>query len=139
LTPSAADRAEVVIITNDLGLSTFLIEGLVHDNFWPSPIGGALQALEVFRLRDFDAVIVDSGIADLNALELIRRLRGASEGGQQDYPRTSIPILVVAGSAGELIREEALAAGADALMEPPVELADLIACLNELLGRKTAN
>ena len=56
----------------------------------------AIQALEVFRLRQFDLVLIDLELGSFRALELIRRLRGQSDRVTDDEARTSAPIITIA-------------------------------------------
>lgn len=100
---SALQRPHVLIVSDDPGLSGFLGEGLILAGLWTSVIASALQTLEVFRLRSFDAVIVDAALQGLGAAELIARLRSsASDGREPGHGRTDIPILVIAAHQDEI-------------------------------------
>lgn len=123
---SATARPHVLILGDDQDLTTFLSEGLTIGGFWTSVIASGIQALEVFRLRTFDLVIVDATLKGLGALEVIRRLRLP---GAEDAPRTDIPILVIAADFDEIDPEEAVTAGANGLLLPPIELDDLVPAL----------
>jgi CheY-like chemotaxis protein len=120
----ALQRPHVLIVSDDLDLTDFLGEGLVYAGFWTSVIADAIQALEVFRLRSFDAMLLDAALGGIGALELLRRLRGRSDRGPA-IERTDIPILLLAGSEGEIAARDAEAAGADAVVFAPIELVDL--------------
>lgn len=122
---SAAERPHVLIIGDDTDLSGFLSEGLTIGGFWTSVIASGIQALEVFRLRSFDLVIVDAALSGLGALEVIRRLRRSDSEG----PRTDVPLLVIAGSLDEIDPSEAHESGADSVLLPPIEIEELIPAL----------
>ncbi|MFM9106052.1 MAG: response regulator [Chloroflexota bacterium] len=135
--PSA--RPHILVVSDDPGLSSFLAEGLVMTGFWTSAIASAFQALEVFRLRTFDLVLMDAALGGPGAVETIRRLRGTSDRAP-DSPRTGIPILLVAGSAGEITPEDAAAAGADHLLLAPLDLDNLAPLLlDTVLDWRDAN
>lgn len=119
-------RPHVLILSDDTGLSSFLSEGLVLGGFWTSVIASGIQALEVFRLRSFDLVLLDATLSGLGAAELLRRLRSPDETG---CPRVGVPIIVVAGGFDEIDPQDAVAAGADGTLFPPIELDDLIPTL----------
>jgi CheY-like chemotaxis protein len=123
---SATERPHVLLVGDDLDLAEFLREGLTIGGFWTSTIASGLQALEVFRLRTFDLVLIDATITGLSAQELIRRLRAPTP---EIAPRTDIPLLVIAGDESEVDVEELTAAGADGLLLPPIELDELILAL----------
>ena len=64
-------------------------------------IADAIQTLEVFRLRSFDALLLDAGLGGIGAIELLRRLRARSDRAPATE-RTDIPILVLAASDREV-------------------------------------
>lgn len=126
--PSALQRPHVLIVSDDQELTAFLGEGLVYAGFWTSTIASAMQALEVFRLRSFDIVVLDAALGGIGAIELLRRLRGRSDRAAATE-RTDIPILVIAASDRELSPVAAAEAGATTVITAPIELADLAQAL----------
>ena len=94
---SALQRPHVLIVSDDAGLSAFLGEGLIYAGLWTSVIASAMQALEVFRFRSFDHMIVDAALGGIGAIELIGRLRGRSDRAAP-IARTDIPVFLIAGS-----------------------------------------
>ena len=129
----ALQRPHVLIVSDDPELAAFLTEGLVYAGFWTSAIASAVQALEVFRLRSFDAMVLDGALGGIGALELLRRLRGGSDRATTTE-RTDIPILVIAASSSELDLDLAKRAGADGVILAPIELEQLAG----VLGRAVA-
>ena len=130
----ALQRPHVLIVSDDPELTGFLGEGLVYAGFWTSAIASAVQALEVFRLRSFDVMVLDAALGGIGALELLRRLRGRSDRAVA-VERTDIPILVIAGSSSEL--DPALLverAGADQVIIAPIELEQLAAELARVVA-----
>ena len=117
----ALQRPHVLIVSDDPELTAFLGEGLVYAGFWTSAIASAVQALEVFRLRSFDIMVLDAALGGIGALELLRRLRGRSDRAAT-AERTDIPILVIAASSSELDPVLAKRAGADQVILAPIEL-----------------
>ena len=123
---SALQRPHVLIVSDDPELISFLGEGLVYAGFWTSVIASAVQALEVFRLRSFDVMVLDAALGGIGAIELLRRLRGRSDRATT-AERTDIPILVIAASSDELNSVLAEQAGADQVILAPIELEQLAA------------
>ena len=123
---SALQRPHVLIVSDDRDLTEFLGEGLVYAGFWTSAIASALQVLEVLRLRSFDLMVLDATLGGIGSVELLRRLRGRSDRASA-AERTDIPILVIAASNNELDAVAAQRAGADQVIQAPVELEDLAA------------
>ena len=130
---SALQRPHVLIVSDDPELTAFLGEGLVYAGFWTSAIASGVQALEVFRLRSFDVMVLDAALGGFGAIELLRRLRGRS-GRATASERADIPILVVAASRDELDPDLALQAGADQVVLAPIELEPLAAELTRAVS-----
>src|ERR687893_1617427 len=118
---SALQRPHVLIVSDDPELTAFLGEGLVYAGFWTSAIASAVQAMEVFRLRSFDVMVLDAALGGIGALELLRRLRGRSDRATATE-RTDIPILVIAATETELDPFEDERAQPDHVIVAPIEL-----------------
>ena len=131
--PGATARPHVLIVSDDPDLSDFLAQGLLYAGFWTSVVASGIQTLEVFRLRGFDLVLVDSALRGLSALELIRRLRGRSDRTREDVARTDVPILLVADTATEIEPRRLVDAGIDDVLRPPLDLDELAPRLHRLV------
>jgi DNA-binding response OmpR family regulator len=120
----ALQRPHVLIVSDDPELTGFLGEGLIYAGFWTSTIASAVQGLEVFRLRSFDAMVLDAALGGMGAIELLRRLRGRSDRATT-AERADIPILVIAASRDEMDPVLAEQAGAEGVIVAPIELEHL--------------
>jgi DNA-binding response OmpR family regulator len=129
----ATHRPHVLIVSDDEGLATFLGEGLVYGGFWTSTVASGIQTLEVFRLRSFDLVLIDAAVRDLDALEVVRRLRGRSNRAD-DGPRTAVPILIVSDKADDVDLSPLREAGADGLLVAPLDLEELVPRLHAVVA-----
>jgi DNA-binding response OmpR family regulator len=131
---SALDRPHALIVTDDEGLKSFLEEGLTYGGFWTSAIASGLQTLEVFRLRTFDLVLIDAALQGLDALAVVRRLRGRGDRAASDSPRTDIPILLITADPGEVEPAAAADAGADGILSAPLEIEELVPFLHRVVA-----
>lgn len=122
-------RPHVLIVSDDPSLSQFLGEGLLLGGFWTSVVASGLQTMEVFRLRQFDIVLVDASLTGFQSLELVRRLRGRSDRADR-AARTSAPIVLIAESEAEMQADAARAAGAQDVLYAPLELEHLVPTLH---------
>jgi DNA-binding response OmpR family regulator len=127
--PSALQRPHILIVTDDSDLSDFLGEGLVYAGFWTSVIASALQTLEVFRLRSFDAIVLDAELGGIGSIELLRRLQ----------ERTDVPVLIISSRPGLLAAADHQLLGVDRVLSPPIELEDLARELFALVATWRAN
>lgn len=124
------ERPHALIITDDPSLSTFLGEGLQMGGFWTSVISHGLQVLEVFRLRQFDLIVLDFELGNFDAVELIQRLRGASARSTESTPRTQAPMVIMSSSPVALEPSEQESLGISAILQAPVELEDVVQTLH---------
>src|SRR5690606_34720737 len=89
-------------------------------------IASALQALEVFRLRQFDIIAIDWELRSFNALALVRRLRGMSSRSGGARGRTSAPIVAISEKPVELDPGESARLEISRLLVAPLELDELV-------------
>ena len=135
MSESALERPHLAVVTDDISLSHFLTEGLLYEGFWTSAIGSGLQFLEVLRLRSFDAVLLDAGLGDISAEEVIRRMRATTDRAALGIPRSEMPAIVIAGIPGEIEFSAVVTAGGQLLLEPPLEIEEVSTVLKLLLDQ----
>jgi DNA-binding response OmpR family regulator len=129
------ERPHVLIVTDDKPLADFLGEGLVMGGFWTSLISHGLQVLEVFRLRQFDLIVIDRELGTFDAMELIRRLRGTSDRSAGEPPRTTAPVIVVSSGEADITARERESLGIYSILQAPIELEDVVRELHEVFAR----
>lgn len=117
-----SERPHVLIVSDDPSLADFLNEGLPLGGFWTTVIASGLQALEVFRLRQFDLVVLDWDLGSFGALELLRRLRGISTRSRTATPRTIAPVVLIAERPVDLPETERSALGVRRALHAPLEI-----------------
>jgi CheY-like chemotaxis protein len=122
----------VLVVTDDPDLSEFLAEGLLYGGFWVSVIASGLQALEVFRLRQFDLVVIDAGMQTFAAIELVRRLRGRSSLDRNQEARTHAPIVLIEPTGTGTGSGPPEVHGVATVLVAPLELAEVVRTLHEV-------
>jgi CheY-like chemotaxis protein len=127
---AANERPHVLIISDDPGLTEFMAEGLPLGGFWTSVISSGLQALEVFRLRQFDLIVLDWEMQGFDAHELLRRLRGVSDLDSASAPRTESPVIVISTAPDTNSPRDDERLGVVANLVAPLELADVVHTLH---------
>ncbi|MCQ8239245.1 response regulator transcription factor [Rhizosaccharibacter radicis] len=83
------------------------------------------EALEMIRHYDYDIVVSDLMLPDMDGAEMIRRMRSA---------RVDVPVLALSGESASA-RLRAFAAGADDVLAKPYDEAELVARLQAILRR----
>jgi CheY-like chemotaxis protein len=126
------ERPHVLAVTDDPDLADFLSQGLPLGGFWTSIIANGLQALEVFRLRQFDLVLIDAEMQGFDAMEFLRRLRGLSELDRSSAPRTAAPAVLVHSGSGKPNAQAGSDLGIAASVYPPLDLDELVRILHDV-------
>ena len=93
---------------------------------------GAL-AVEAFRNRKYDAVLMDCQMPGMDGLEAARRIREREQ--EEFLPR--MPIIALTAEAIQGDREKCLAAGMDGYVTKPIDAVDLTSTISSLIRPKT--
>lgn len=121
-----SERPHVLIVSDDASLTTFLSQGLPLGGFWTTVIASGLQALEIFRIRQFDLIVLDWELGSFGAHELLRRLRGVSSRSTPSSPRTNAPVVLISEHPANLSEEESLLLGVNRMLHAPLELEEIV-------------
>lgn len=127
-----SERPHVLIISDDPSLATFLNEGLPLGGFWTTVIASGLQALEVFRLRQFDIIALDYELRSFDAIELVKRLRGRSSRADVGSARTTAPVVLISSEKLSINPEMMTHLGINRVLNAPLDLEDLAPELHQV-------
>ncbi len=120
-----------ILYAEDYDLVLFTVKQLLELEGWRVDIcrdgSAALKKLE--NDEHYDLVILDAQMPGESGLSLVQKARRLAH-------RRRVPIIMFTGS---LRREDALAAGADAFLNKPTGLKDLISTCNSLLDKRVVN
>jgi DNA-binding response OmpR family regulator len=124
---SKAPGRHVLVVEDDLSLSSFLGMELEADHFVVDLIHDGAEALEALQAkRRYDLLILDLNLPNLDGLSLLKKLRPAL---------SRLPVLVLTARARVEDRVLALQAGADDCLTKPFSLAEFKARVQALLRR----
>lgn len=87
------------------------------------------QALKLLPRGDFNLVIVDINMPDINGLELISFMRRSEKYG-------TTPLLIVSTEGSEQTRSRGMALGADAYLQKPFNTDELQKMVADLCGQQ---
>ncbi len=96
-----------------------------------SQASSGFEALRELTRADYDLIVTDINMPDINGLELVSFVR-------QNPRYRAIPLVIVSTEGSERDREKGLGLGADAYLVKPFEPEDLIQVVKDLLERPRA-
>ncbi len=85
-----------------------------------------LDGLAAIRIRRPDVILLDMHLPDISGMELLRHLKA-------DLATSTIPVVIVSADALASQIDEAMQAGAQRYLTKPVNVAELLAVLDEVL------
>jgi len=120
----------VLVVDDETSLVSLMTDRLSALGYRPVGFASSAAALAAFSARpeDFDAVITDERMPGMSGSTLVREIRSL---------RSDVPILLVSGYLGGTISEDALAAGADEVLQKPLAMHDLATALDRLMRPPT--
>jgi DNA-binding response OmpR family regulator len=108
----------ILIVEDDAGMASFLDRGLASRGYATTVVGDGARAVAIASDSDFDLVILDLGLPDLDGLTVLRELRRRGD---------RLPILILTARDDSADKVEGLDAGADDYVTKPFGLEELLA------------
>ena len=116
----------ILLVEDEPELAAFL-ERVLQDAAWATDVAASgAAALEALAVNDYDLVVLDLGLPDMDGREVCRRWR--ERGGRA-------PVLMLTARTGVNDRVAGLDAGADDYLAKPFAVAELLARLRALARR----
>ena len=116
----------VLLIEDDSTMAALAQLVLREGNFIVDTTDLGEDGLEIGKLYDYDIIMLDLTLPDLDGYEVLRRLRAA---------QVRTPVLVMSGRSGIDSKVKALDAGADDFMTKPFSGDELIARIQAVVRR----
>ncbi len=116
----------ILLIEDDSVLTDGLIHTLQKTGYVVTATKSGCYAEQLVGAQDFDLIVLDLGLPDMDGLELLRKFRNR---------KISLPILILTARESMNDRIEGIRQGADDYMTKPFELMELEARIHALIRR----
>lgn len=122
-----------VLLVEDNPVNQMIASNLLEEHgCLVTPAGNGLEAVEQFKTRDFDVILMDCLMPDMDGFEATMAIRRLEE--KRAMERTPIIAFTANAMAGD--RERCLDAGMDDYLSKPVQTPALEAALTRWMGDK---
>ncbi len=121
-------RKNVLVVEDSSSMRAYISAALAE--FMDADIVEAengFHALKLLPTKNYDLILTDINMPDINGLELIRYIRD-----NENY--STIPVIIISTENTEEDRKRGLALGADKYLDKPFEPAELQELVNDLLN-----
>jgi DNA-binding response OmpR family regulator len=116
----------ILIAEDDLALAKFVSQGLEAEHYQVDTFADGEQARAAAAERDYDVVILDLNLPNLDGVTILRQLR---------LKKPSLPVLVLTQRTRVEDRVQCLDTGADDYLPKPFSFSELSARIRALLRR----
>jgi CheY-like chemotaxis protein len=115
-------RQQLLVVDDEDEVRAFLVHALEGSGYAVSAAPDGTSALQLFRERDFDLIVIDFALPGMTGAELGERIR---------EHKPSQKLLLISGYAGTAALQRA--AGDVPVVAKPIALKDLVAAVGALL------
>ncbi len=130
--PFYADRQLRILLAEDNFVNREVVLAILGQfGLTADPVFDGVQAVKALQSRDYDLVLMDCEMPELDGYEATRSIRDPQGGARN--PR--IPIIAVTASAMPGDREKCISAGMDDYLAKPIEPEQLAQILAKFLGQ----
>jgi CheY-like chemotaxis protein len=121
---------ELLLVEDDLQSAQLFVNILQTEGYTVTHTDSALEGLRIARQKEFDAIILDINLPDLD---------GATMGLSLRRSMANVPIIALTASADKLTRDRTKAFGFNAFIAKPCTDDDLISTVNTLIKMRNSS
>jgi CheY-like chemotaxis protein len=128
----ARSRSRVLLVEDNKVNQTLALRLLEKWGYIVSVAGNGLEALATLKIEEFDVVLMDIQMPEMDGFEATEAIR---EG--ERFTGTHLPIIAMTANALNSDEERCLSAGMDAYVSKPIRTVELFATLERILGKNS--
>lgn len=110
--------SQILIAEDEIGISSFITKGLRSAGYASTAVTTGAEALALAMGGDFQLLVLDIGLPDLDGFTVLKRLRGAG---------STIPVVILTARSAVDDTVAGLEGGADDYMSKPFRFEELLA------------
>ena len=110
--------SRILIVEDEPRIASFLEKGLRSNGYVTTVAGGGMEGLALLSTGDFDLLILDLGLPDVDGLDVLRRLRARDP---------AMPVVILTARDGLSDTVSGLEEGADDYVTKPFQFEELLA------------
>ena len=122
-----SSKGYILVVEDDKNISDFLVASLTSSGYTVELVGSGRRAISMTADTQFDMILLDLGLPDLDGLKVLKSIREWSD----------IPIIVISARIEEEDKVEALDAGANDYIPKPFGNSELLARIRAALRMYT--
>lgn len=115
----------ILLVEDEINIARFIELELKHENFEVVHLVSGRDGLDAAKSQEFDVVLLDVMLPELNGIEVCRRIRSFSP----------VPIILITARDAVMDRVAGLDAGADDYIVKPFAIEELLARIRSVLRR----
>ena len=120
---------KILLIEDEAKIARFTELELVHEGYEVTKAFNGREGLEKAQTGDFDLVLLDVMLPELNGLEVLRRLRKTSQ----------VPVIMLTARDAVMDKVSGLDAGADDYITKPFAIEELLARIRVVFKKSAGN
>jgi DNA-binding response OmpR family regulator len=121
--------SRILIVEDERRLASFLERGLRSNGYTPTVVDDGQSGARLARDGDFDLVILDLGLPDIDGMDVLRQLRTRGE---------KLPVIILSARGDPSDMVGGLDAGSDDYVTKPFSLEELLARVRVRLRAESA-
>jgi len=118
------NKIRLLLVDDEEGFVTILSKRMRKRGFAVSEANSGAEAIQILRKRDFDVVVLDLKMEDMDGIEVLRIFK-------KMVP--DLPVIMLTGHGSEEASKEGLELGAADYLTKPCELEELISKIHDVV------
>lgn len=119
----------ILIVEDEAKIARFVELELVHEGYEVDKVGDGRSGVEAALSNDYDLVLLDVMLPELNGLEVLRRIR---------KEKADMPVIMLTARDAVMDKVSGLDAGADDYITKPFAIEELLARVRVALKKRAA-